>query len=368
MKSRPLRVCVVIPGHWSKVMGGAQYQAQLLVNVMIKKGGYEVYYLARSHAREYQANGYSLCHIDTMLGVRSGYHFLDAPSLYRNLKVIAPDAIYQRVGSAYTGVSAFYSKRSGCQMLWHVASEMDLTPLGDSGAPFRVGARIDKFVLEYGIRNTKRIVVQTQDQAELLQRRYRRSADAVVPNFHPMPTETIRKVEPVRVVWLANIKRVKRPEVFIQLARDLGPQVKASFVMIGSLQGGLGWRNQILEDINSTENLEYLGYMEQENVNKYLAESHILVNTSLTEGFSNTFIQAWMRQMPVVSLGVNPDNVFSRQPIGECAYSYDALVQKVKGLIENRARLQQMGVAAAEYAARVHSEHNSDVLLKLLTP
>ena len=53
-------------------------------------------------------------------------------------------------------------------------------------------------------------------------------------------------------------------------------------------------------------NLDYLGEQPIERVNSEIAASDVLVTTSY-EGFPNTFIQAWLRGVPVVSNGVDPD-------------------------------------------------------------
>jgi glycosyltransferase involved in cell wall biosynthesis len=79
--------------------------------------------------------------------------------------------------------------------------------------------------------------------------------------------------------------------------------------------------------IRATPNLEYLGEKSQDEVNELLARAHIYVNTSLFEGFANTFIQAWMRDVAVVSLHVNPDGVFDREGVGIHAGSEDELMR-----------------------------------------
>ena len=64
-----------------------------------------------------------------------------------------------------------------------------------------------------------------------------------------------------------------------------------------------------------------------------LARAHLFVNTSLFEGFANTFIQASMREAPVVSLHVNPDGVFDEGTVGVCAGSEERLVESVRTLV-----------------------------------
>jgi len=364
-----IKACVVLPGHWSAVMGGAQYQTQCIVDAMIADGRFEVHYLARSIADDHQADGYELHTVHTAFGRRKGYLFLDAPSLLRLLEKIRPDVIYQRTGSSYTGVTAWYAKRNQCRMIWHAASQADVSrdQLNGVGA-FRLWQWADKKLLEYGIRRVGHIVTQTADQQAQLERSYGRQADAIIRNFHPLPGHLAAKPDRVRVVWLANLKRVKQPEIFIDLAKDLKDKTDAVFTIVGAPQGAANWRHRLLARIEETPNIEYLGALSQDAVNDLLAVSHILVNTSKSEGFSNTFIQAWMRHMPVVSLSVNPDKVFIEQRVGICAGTYPLLVEATLSLIEDAQRRRAMGKEAAAYAQRHHTQTNVHQLLDLMLP
>ncbi len=130
-------------------------------------------------------------------------------------------------------------------------------------------------------------------------------ADAIVPNFHPPAAETIDKSGPLTVVWIANLKPWKRPEVFVRLAQSFSDRKDTRFIMVGApaaASGKGGWQASLMRSIEATPNLTYLGHMSHAEVNELLARAHIFVNTSTQEGFPNTFIQAWLRDVVVVSL------------------------------------------------------------------
>jgi glycosyltransferase involved in cell wall biosynthesis len=97
-----------------------------------------------------------------------------------------------------------------------------------------------------------------------------------------------------------------------------------------------------------------------------LSQGHILVNTSKQEGFSNTFIQAWMRKVPVVSLQVDPDSVLEKEGIGFCSGSFDQLVKDTQKLITDDKLRNEMGERARAYAIKNHSLKNMDKILDLM--
>jgi len=345
-------------------MGGSQYQAKCLIDRLISEGAYDITYLTRNFNAAYRPNGYKIINVGSQLNVMKGL-FFDAPNLLKFLKRIHPDVIYQRVGCAYSGIAAYYARHNRCNMVWHVASNADVIPFKFRLSRNVVRRYIDKKFLEYGVRHATHIVVQTHDQAILLGTYYGRSPSALVYNFHPLPTEMIQKSEPIRIVWIANLKPLKQPELFVSLARDLQELDGVQFVMIGSLQGARHWRRAIMRDMANTKNLVHLGAKNQDVVNAILASGHILVHTSRMEGFANTFIQAWMRQVPVVSLSINPDKILDDNRIGFCSGSYEKLKEDVLTLIENTDLRHEIGKRAQTYAFKHHSEDNIEKLLEV---
>lgn len=354
-----------MPCHWTHKMGGAEYQVRCIIDVLKDAGKYEIYFLTRHVSSDYRPKGYEIIKINTLLNKKRGRFFADTNALLNLFDKIKPDIIYQRSGTGYTGICAYYSKKTGCKFVWHIAHDKDVSPFKVSYTRDIFLKYIDAKFLEYGIRNSTCIVAQTNDQVKILSENYHRSASAVIHNFHPLPVENLEKDDSVTVAWVANLKPIKRPEIFLKLSEDLEGMPGVRFVMIGGIQGRPKWRRLFNRKLEESKNVQYMGVLDQLEVNEVLARSHILVNASEAEGFSNTFIQAWMRKVPVVSLTVNPDNILSQKGIGICSGNYAQLRTDVKRLIENSELREGMGEKAQAYAFANYSEKEADKLLTL---
>ncbi len=369
MSIRKKKLCIVTPSHWAGSFGGAEYQIKCLLDAMEKRKSFEIHYLARNLNPEFSTDKYQLHWVGNRYRFSRHSHLFDALKLYSTLKKISPDVIYQRMGCAYTGIAALYAKRSGCRMLWHIASDQDVTPLQiklSKDAPFRY---TERKALEYGIKNTGSIIAQTRQQEQFLKQHYQREVTRIVANFHPVPPQP-QKNSQISIVWIANLKPLKQPGLFMKLARKLKELPKVRFIMIGrnsNWRWGNRLQQEISEEISQTGNFEYLGEQPIDKVNEILAQADILVNTSQYEGFPNTFIQAWMREVPVVSLNVNPDNILNEYGIGlSCSGSFEKFVQSIRLLVENSSLRKSMGEKARNYALEHHSEKNAEQIIDIL--
>jgi len=358
------KVCMILPRHWKAFMGGAQYQAKCIAEGLNATGRYSIYYVAKEVDREYKSDDCTIVQVTGSRYLRRAGLFTDGVELLTILRRIKPDIIYQRVACAYTGIAALYAKYSNCRMVWHIAHDDDVSKKWDI-----VRHYWDRRLIEYGIRNSDAIVAQTSQQSELLRANYNREVDAVVRNFHPVPTPPIKGKQATTVVWVANLKPWKRPELFVSLAKDLRDLQNVKFVMVGAdLSKDKANEIALRQSMAGCDNIEYLGGLGQEEVNQLLDRSDIFVNTSVEEGFANTFIQSWMRKVPVISLSVNPDNIFDDSMLGYFAGDYKTMVSRVRTLIVDRERREEMGNYAREYAIREHSPRNLESLLDVMDP
>ncbi len=353
-------------GHFSVTIGGAQYQAKCIVDELKKVENYEIYYLARAVDSQFYPQGYQIVKIAEHKGLRRYAFFFDARRLLRLLKDIRPDVIYQRGLKSYTGIAAYYANRHSCKMIFHTAHDRNVQPKVTNWLtlqlPFQI---IENSIAEYGLKMVEHIVVQTKQQADMLHSNYQREVSAIIPNFHPLPHETIDKSGPIKVVWVANFKPMKRPEIFVKLAKDLQYIDKVEFIMVGRTGESKLYEN-LHKEILQLKNLNYLGEIPIEDVNELLALAHIFVNTSVAEGFPNTFIQAWMRKVPVVSMTFNADNVLDKNDIGFFGGTYEGLKAAVKKLIEDKKLQCEMGERAQSYAFEHYSPRNVKKLISLI--
>jgi glycosyltransferase involved in cell wall biosynthesis len=366
MSGQKLRMCIVTPRQYG---GGAEYQISLLIDALLESARYDIHLLVRHFDERIEQIGYHVVRIRRSGEVPRFGYIGDLVPLYRALRRIKPNILYQRVACGYTGICALYARREHVPLLWHAAHDTDVSPATlDRGRNF-LRRRLEKWSVEYGIRHADRIVVQTRQQGELLLRHYGRRADAVIPNFHGDAGERIDKSGPTTVVWVANLKSWKRPEVFVRLALALQDVPGLQFIMLGEAPAGTsnqGWLAPLMRSIEAAPNVRYLGSRSQREVNEIFAKATIFVNTSVHEGFPNTFIQAWQRDVAVVSLDVNPDDVLQREGVGIHAGSEQALSEAVRMLVMMPWVRAGYVERAREYVRSQHSLRNSAMLVQLI--
>ena len=367
MNGGPRRIAVVMPTIFEQVTGGSEYQCYLLAD-RAKTEGMEVHYIFVDNGRPCDNRLDLALHPLKSIRLRKtlgAYWSLYFGTVHRLLKGIRPDVVYVRGGWSFAGMTAWYAKRRECKSIWHVAHVEDVTPppfLSLLRRPFDL---IERKAIEYAIRHSTHVVSQAQFQDDLLRRHYGRASEVIL-QFQPQPKEVLHKNDPFTVVWVANIKAWKQPEMFIRLARELGTCENVRFLMIGR-PAGVKYQEELEAQIRALSNLEYLGEQPIERVNAILAESHVFVNTSTHEGFANTFVQAWMREVPVVSMLLDPDNILKKRKVGYFSGSFEQMARDVRRLIENPALRDEMGRRAREYAMENHSlEKNMGRLLELI--
>jgi glycosyltransferase involved in cell wall biosynthesis len=347
---------LVIAQYFPLASGGAEYQAYCLARHF--RSRMDVHYLCMADGA--LASGDPDIRIATVRSrdrwsrVLGPCRVLDWFRVARVLRGIAPDFIYVKGVSAYLGIAAWYARTSDCKLITHLSSERNVRPFRYRRLRTLFFDYLDRRVSEYGIRWANYVFGQARYEDRLLRRHYGRTCDLLVGNWHPEPAVLCTKEPPLKVVWVANTKPLKKPEIFADLAERLGDRADVEFLMIGRPASGR-YQRRLDERLRAVRNLRHLGEKPIEDVNRILAGAHLLVNTSDYEGFPNTFVQAWLHEVPVVSLHVDPDDILRKEGLGFHSGSFEQLVRDTRRLLENIELRTRMGARARAYALENHS-------------
>lgn len=173
-----------------------------------------------------------------------------------------------------------------------------------------------RIIRHYTIRKADYIITQTKDQTQTLFHNFQRFGFHV-PNIIDTSIKISGLTSNNYVFWCGNTSQNKRPEIFIELAR-LNPTVH--FVMAANLTSAEKG-NLLKTKAGLIKNLQFLGSISFAEVQEWFTGSIVYVNTSIREGFPNTFLQAWQQGVPVLSVNINPDQIFSEFKLGICVFN-----------------------------------------------
>lgn len=311
------------------IIGGAELQ-QVQLARLFQREGHDVSFVTLDYGQE-EPSSVSGFIIHKTYRVEAGmkglrYIYPRLFTLWRAFTRARADIYYSRAAGLIPGLLAMYCRLTGAKYIYAAAHDTDFIP----GRQL-VRYRRDRFLFEYGLRHANTVIVQSETQRTLLKTHYRIDG-AVIPNFSGKPARTGDLAERKHVLWVGQIRRLKRPIMYVELAKAL-PEV--SFLMIGGRDPNYPELYQEVESAASkVSNLSFLGFQSLEVTERIFDSCKVFVSTSNSEGFPNTFLQAMRRGIPIVSF-VDPDNVIATNNLGRIVQDQSHLRDVVSEMLAN---------------------------------
>ena len=271
--------------------------------------------------------------------------------MWSALKRADADLYYTSCAGMQVGLIALFCWRHRRRFVFRAASDTDC----DRSRLLLQYAR-DRWLYEQGLLRADAILVQSVSQQRNLAQSYGLQS-RVAGMLVEAPSPTVER--DIEVLWVSNIQHVKRPDRLLELSESL-PHVK--FHMVGgSMPGQQSIYQKIKLAAATRPNVIFHDRLSYWDTNALYDRARVLVNTSDVEGFPNSYLQAWIRGVPVVTL-LDPDSVIQREGLGAVARSSAELAGLVQSFLSDGAARQ----AAAERCRRfMDREFGEDKILSV---
>lgn len=281
---------------------------------------------------------------------RKLYFYLIAPYLIWNrLKLANSDIYFEKMIGESSALVALFTRLKKKRYIYWVSHEKEVDGIGIKEKNFLFAQ-----LIKFAIRKADNIIVQSKYQQKLLKRNFNKDG-ILIKSICVLPNNIPKKEEPPIILWGARMTRWKRPELFLKLAKAI-PTGK--FLMLGgpaSLPEDQQYFKEIKELAAHIPNITLTGFIPHHQIDQYFNGASIFVSTSRLEGFPNTFLQAWARHVPVVSLNFDPGEIICNYKLGFRSNTFEEMVKDVKQLINDEALRQEMGRNSRKY---VEDEHD----------
>ena len=259
------------------------------------------------------------------------------------------DVYYTSCAGMQVGLLALFCRWFEKRFVFRAASDTDCDP-----SRLLVRYARDRWLYGLGLQRADAILVQNRAQAETLKKHYGLSS-RIVPSLVEEASERPANRD-IDVLWVGNIRSVKRPHDLLEMAAAL-PEYRIHMVG-GSVPGEEALYDQIESRAALRPNLVFHGRLPYHETCDLYARSKLLVNTSEFEGFPNTYLQAWVRGVPVVG-SIDPDGVIARHGLGAHAETAEDLAVLARWLLADSVAREACGLRCAAYMARYHDTAKS---------
>jgi glycosyltransferase involved in cell wall biosynthesis len=349
----PRRICIVgldsygmLSGEASsRYIGGEAVQHVLLARAW-RDLGHDVSMIVHDDGQgaRREIDGITAIAAHTRTGGIPGLRFFHprASKLLSALMDADAEIYYQSPAGAYTGITAWFCRGTARRFIFRVASDSDCER--EHG---RLQFWRDRKLYNYGLGRADLVAAQTEYQSRLLRENH--DVESHVINMMVEPPAGSAASKDIDVLWVGNLRALKRPELALELARQL-PQVKFTLVG-GPMPGGQTYYDDVMAAAARLPNVNMLGPVRYRDSGPLFDRAKVFLNTSTIEGFPNTFLQSWIRGVPVVTF-FDPDGLVARLPLGRVARSLDDMREAIRGLLDDEAARAAVGRRAREFATR----------------
>ncbi len=268
--------------------------------------------------------------------------------LMRLLHALDPHICIVRAPGFESGIAGFFCVLFHKKLVYMASQHFDPERKKNYGMHF-----FRWMMFKFLLRSADSIFSQHESQQQQL-RDYFKKDSLVRRNAYPVSygseADTDRKDS---VLWVGRCDPWKRPELFIELARVF-PAIP--FVMVCPSSGDDAYYGHIAKKAAVVSNLQFIAQVPFAHMAPYFARAMIFVNTSVSEGFPNTFLQAFDARAAIASCAVDPGGILKKYRLGVCANNDVKRLQgDMRALFADRDERVKMGDRGCRYLKEYHN-------------
>lgn len=305
-------------------IGGEQVQHTLLAKALVRRG-HQVSMVVNDYGQPDRA---SWSDITTYKAFRADagipvFRYIHPrwTGAWAALRRADADIYYASCAGMQLGLLAMFCKRARKRFVFRVAHDTDCEP-----DKLLIKYWRDRKLYEFGLRQAGGILTQSVQQQQAMLSNYGLHSQVAEMLVDPPEQQTERDID---VLWVNNLRQFKRPDLFLALAKRL-PELK--FHMVGGPQPGFGELfKQIKQEATDITNLTFHGRVPYHDVGAMYGRAQLFVNTSDSEGFPNSYLQAWIRGTPVAAF-FDPDGLIRRERLGCAVATIDEMANTITTL------------------------------------
>lgn len=341
-------LAVLAPGYGQHAIGGESVQQTLLARALARRG-HRVSMAAEDYG---QPDGAVWDGIRVFKTYRPGaglpvLRFVHPrwTGMWSALRRADAELYYASEAGMQVGLVAMFCQRYRRRFVFRTASDADCDP-----SRLLVRLARDRRLYAFGLRRANAVLVQSAAQSAMMARNYGLATRVARMLVEPPPPAATRDID---VLWIGSMRHVKRPDRVLELAAALPA---TGFHMVGGVVPGQGTLFQEMQRASAGRaNLVVHGPLPYRQANALYGRARVLLNTSDIEGFPNSYLQAWMRGVPVVAL-FDPDRVIEREGLGVVAPCPAQMSQALKSLLEDAGAWQAASDRCRRFMAREYGE------------
>lgn len=339
---------ILAPEYERHTVGGESVQQTLLARALVRRG-HEVNMVATDRG---QPDGARWDSIRVFKAYAPGaglpvLRFIHPrwTGLWSALARADADLYYTSCAGMHVGLLALFCAKAGRRFVFRAASDTD-------GDPSRLLVRYfrDRWLYHYGLRRAGAILAQSACQVRAFERNYGLASRIAGMLVEAPATAASHTFD---VLWVSNIRSVKRADRILALAAKL-PGFMIHMVG-GSLPGEESLFRHVKQAAATRPNVTFYGRLPYRAANALYDRAKVLVNTSDVEGFPNSYLQAWIRGVPVVTL-IDPDGVIEREGLGVAVKSPERIADAVRHLLGDAATWRAASDRCRAFMEREYGE------------
>lgn len=234
------------------------------------------------------------------------------PEIWKSLKSIQPDYIYESIPSWTSFFLIIISKKLNIYHIIRIASDITLDK-----RVYLKNSKFEKILTYKAIGSSNIVLVQNNYQLERIKQIW--PEQKVLKFFNPfvinkkylIPKDSMEGY----IAWVANFRFEKNFKLLYEIASLLKDE---EFKIAGSPTRHMDEETtQYYSKLQMLPNVSFVGSIPQSEILDFFSKAKFLLNTSRGEGYSNTFIEAMATGTPILTTPlVNPDGIIDNFNLG----------------------------------------------------